>query len=126
MLLEMDLTEFSEKIHEGNKEKGFYNGEKKQLGTMLMLVVSELGEALEADRHSLKADLNYYENILSTKHDFQIAFKEAIKDTVEDEIADSIIRLLDMCGYFHIDIQKHIDLKLKYNKNRGYRHGKKY
>ena len=122
----MDLTVFSEEIHEGNKQKGFYNGEKKQLGTMLMLVVSELGEALEADRHSLKADLNYYEGLLNAKHDFQTAFKEAIKDTVEDEIADAIIRLLDMCGYFHIDIQKHINLKLKYNKLRGYRHGKNY
>ena len=122
----MDLTVFSEKIHEGNKQKGFYNGEKKPLGTMLMLVVSELGEALEADRHSLKADLNYYENLLNTNYDFQIAFKEAIKDTVEDEIADAIIRLLDMCGYLHIDIQKHVDLKLRYNKGRGYRHGKNY
>jgi len=122
----MDLTVFSEKIHESSKLKGFYNGDKKQLGTMLMLVVSELGEALEADRHSLKADLNYYENILNARHDFQIAFKEAIKDTVEDEIADAIIRLLDMCGYLHIDIQRHIDLKLKYNKTRGHRHGKNY
>ena len=122
----MDLTVFSEEIHEGNKQKGFYNGDKKQLGTMLMLVVSELGEALEADRHSLEADLNYYEGLLNAKHDFQTAFKEAIKDTVEDEIADAIIRLLDMCGYFHIDIQKHINLKLKYNKLRGYRHGKNY
>tara|TARA_R100000742_G_C4278836_1_gene102211 strand:+ start:1094 stop:1462 length:369 start_codon:yes stop_codon:yes gene_type:complete len=122
----MDLTVFSEKIHEGNRKKGFYDGGDKQLGTMLMLVVSELGEALEAHRHSLKADLTYYEGILNAKHDFQTAFKEAIKDTVEDEIADAIIRLLDLCGYYHIDIQKHIDLKLKYNQTRGYRHGKEY
>ncbi len=49
----MDLTKFSEEIHESSKQKGFYTSDKKQLGTMLMLIVSELGEALEADRHSL-------------------------------------------------------------------------
>jgi NTP pyrophosphatase (non-canonical NTP hydrolase) len=122
----MDLTTFSKEIHEGNKRKGFYDGEEKQLGTMLMLVVSELGEALEADRHSLKADLNYYDGLMNASYDFQTSFKQSIKDTVEDEIADSIIRLLDICGYYNIDIQTHVELKLKYNKTRGQRHGKKY
>ena len=92
----MDLTTFSKEIHEGNKRKGFYDGEKKQLGTMLMLVVSELGEALEADRHSLKADLNYYDGLMNASYDFQTSFKQSIKDTVEDVIADFFVSQSDL------------------------------
>ena len=73
---------------------------------MLMLVVSELGEAIEAHRTGL-------------------AGLEA-KDTFEDEIADTVIRIFDMCEGFGIDLERHIELKLEYNRTRPYKHGKKY
>lgn len=50
--------------------------------------------------------------------------KEGVKDTLEDEMADSIIRALDMCGYLNIDIQAHVEAKMRYNSTRGYKHGK--
>lgn len=37
-----------------------------------------------------------------------------------------MIRLFDLCGYMDIDIEKHIDLKLKYNQGRPNKHGKNY
>jgi NTP pyrophosphatase (non-canonical NTP hydrolase) len=49
-----------------------------------------------------------------------------IKDTVEDELADVIIRTLDLCGYLGIDIEKHVELKMRYNESREYKHGKNY
>jgi NTP pyrophosphatase (non-canonical NTP hydrolase) len=49
-----------------------------------------------------------------------------IKDTFEDEIADVFIRLFDLCGYMDIDIEKHIQAKMQYNKTRPYKHDKKY
>lgn len=49
-----------------------------------------------------------------------------IKDTFEDEIADVFIRLFDFCGHRKIDIEKFIQLKMKYNESREKMHGKKY
>ena len=135
------LNESAELIHKGNISRGFYDGSFdkdgfpiKNTGELLMLVVSELGEALEADRKNKQANLDLFEdkiNVLnyqdiSQKDAFIESFKTHIKDTFQDEIADSVIRLLDMCGYLGIDIDRHINLKLTYNSTRPYKHGKNY
>ena len=112
------LNELAEEIYQNNKEKGFWDKERN-VGEMLMLVTSELGEAMEAHRKGRFANLEAYE-------EFSEDFEDAIKDTFEDEIADSVIRLLDMCGGIGIDIDTHIKLKLEYNKTRERLHGKSY
>ena len=76
----------------------------------LMLVVSELGEAMETLR----------------KNGLQINNNEFIKDSFSDEIADAIIRLFDLCGQLNIDIEKCIKWKHEYNKSRPYKHGKQF
>ena len=114
------LTDMAKDIYHANKEKGFWDKERNT-GEMLMLVVSELGEAMEALRKDKKAIFIDGIDYLNTDN-----FKSNIKDTFEDEVADSIIRLLDMCGGLGIDIQKHIDLKLNYNKSRERLHGKEF
>ena len=96
-----------------------------------MLVVSELSEALEADRKNKHADFETYQTKLNSEPNRVFVkqsslFQEYIKDTFEDEIADAMIRLFDLCGYMDIDIEKHIDLKLKYNQGRPNKHGKNY
>lgn len=53
-------------------------------------------------------------------------FETYIKDTFEDELADTVIRILDLCGARGIDIERHINLKLKYNRSRERMHGKAY
>lgn len=105
-------------IFQNNKAKGFWNKELN-IGERLMLVTSELGEALEAHRKNRFADFSDFE-------DTPESFAKHIKDTFEDELADTIIRLLDLCGGLEIDIEKHINLKLEYNKTRPYLHGKQY
>ena len=87
-----------------------------------MLCVSELSEALEADRKDRRARTI---GVIS-KGSFKEDFETYVKDTFEDEIADAIIRILDLCGYLHIDIEKHIRLKMKYNEMREKLHGKRY
>ena len=120
-----NLTELSKTIHKGNVDKGFYDV-PKETGTTLMLVVSELGEALEADRHGLMADRITFEQELIRGNDFRDSFRNCIKDRYEDEIADAIIRLLDHCGHMNIDIEFHVKHKLMYNATRDRLHGKKY
>ena len=98
-----------------------------------MLVVSELGEACEAYRKGKYADLEAFEKAKLDAAHYRPSeatgedagpFLIYVKDSFEDEIADSIIRLLDLSGFMGIDIDKHIELKMKYNAGRPYKHGK--
>lgn len=112
------MNELAQRIYEANKEKGFWDQERN-VGEMLMLVTSELGEALEAHRKNRVADWD--------KFDYKnISFVDSIKDSFEDEVADAIIRLLDLCGGLGINIERHIEEKLKYNATRPRLHGKQY
>tara|TARA_R110002126_G_scaffold94290_3_gene222684 strand:+ start:1011 stop:1379 length:369 start_codon:yes stop_codon:yes gene_type:complete len=120
-----NLTKYAKEIHQANVDKGFYE-KPVEVGTHLMLITSELAEALEADRHRISADVDTFQEELATGIPFKETFKTNIKDSYEDEIADAMIRLLDHCGYRGIDIDFHIKEKLKYNKTREVRHGKKY
>lgn len=61
--IETNLNELSMEQHERMVEKGFYDG-SKQIGTLLMLTVSELSEALEADRKGRHSDLKEFEKHL--------------------------------------------------------------
>lgn len=121
IVLPGDINIASRTIHAGNKDRGFWDS-PREIGTLLMLVNSELAEALEADRKGRKANLSKFYEDGQTKASFQ----ENIKDTFEDEIADAMIRLLDLCGAMNIDICKHINAKLAYNATRQRKHGKKY
>jgi len=41
------------------------------------------------------------------------------------ELADILIRIADYCGSEHLDLERALRAKLKYNKTRPYRHGGK-
>jgi len=114
------VNKLSKEIHEVAKGKGFWDTERN-IGEMLMLIVSEVSEALEADRAKKYADIKYYEEYPSKEN-----FELHIKDTFESELADTIIRILDLCGAYDIDIDWHIRAKIDYNKKRGKLHGKAY
>jgi len=129
-----NLNKLSKQIYEGNKLRGF-DVSKENVGQTLMLVVSELSEALEAHRKDKQANYNGFDAMIwknqdqerfETKENFKQSFECCFKDTFEDEIADTFIRLFDLCGGLNIDIEKHIELKLQYNQSREYKHGKKY
>jgi NTP pyrophosphatase (non-canonical NTP hydrolase) len=90
-----ELTRFCHKIA---RQKGFWDT-KRNRGEMLMLIVTELAEAMEAYRMQDKENFN-------------------------EEIADTFIRLFDLCGGLKIDIEKEIHKKMLHNKNRPYKHGK--
>lgn len=89
-----------------------------------MLIVSELGEGLEALRKNNFSDKKELDIIF--KHGSNILFGQKIKDTFEDEMADAIIRIADLCGYLKIDLEKHVLMKMKYNCSREQKHGKKF
>jgi NTP pyrophosphatase (non-canonical NTP hydrolase) len=124
--------------HGTAKEKGFWDTERN-VSEMLMLIVSEVAEAQEALRKNHYADKSVITGLVQdielekSDEEFQMdkgiwkgLFEDKIKSSFEDEIADVAIRLFDLCGGLGIDLEKHIELKMKYNSMRGYKHGKAF
>lgn len=120
-----NLNNLAKEVHQVNKDKGFWDKERN-VGEMLMLVTSELGEAMEAHRKGKFADWKAFEENLNKIENAPENFKEHIKDSFEDEIADATIRLLDMAAGLNIDLDKQIQTKLDYNRSRERFHGKNY
>lgn len=123
----MNLNNLARSINNANKEKGF-DAAKENLGQTLMLIVSELSEALEADRTKKFANLDNFDLLraLEPEETFCQDFELCVKNTFQDEITDVLLRTLDLAGALHIDLDRHVELKMKYNSNREYKHGKKY
>lgn len=126
------INELANEIYLENKAKGFWD-KPRNIGELLMLVTSELAEALEADRKNKHTDNHYLQEMLvndysweDSKLSFTTGFKRDIKDTFEDEIADAVIRLFDLAGGLNIDLDFHIKHKREYNKTREAKHGKSY
>lgn len=83
------------------RENGRNNDCNAYVSQFLMLIVSEVSEALQALR---KKDL--------------VNFRE--------ELSDVVIRSLDLAGGLHIDLQSEIIKKMEKNKSREYKHGKAF
>lgn len=115
-------------VYENAKSKGFYDdASERNIGEMLCLIHSEVSEALEADRKNeyAKGSIQSTNEIEETKA-FQSQFEEQAKNTFEDELADIVIRVMDLAAYKGIDLEGHIKAKVRYNKQRPHKHGKKY
>lgn len=121
----MHINEISEDIHANAIAKGFW--EEDNLCKKLLLIVSEVTEAMEADRKNKYAsdDIGIV-NSIDDHLVFVGRFEKRIKDTFEDEMADTCIRIFDLCGKMNIDLEAHILAKHRYNKTRDYLHNKKY
>lgn len=84
----------------------------------LMLVITEISEAIEADRkgkHVDKKTASSFVTMMKEQGDelFKIMFENTIKDTFEDECADICIRLLDLAGLRNIDVFSDIDVMVE-------------
>ena len=95
----MDIETLIKLSHENAKAKGFWD-EPRDVGAMLMLIVTELAEAMEAHRHG-------------------------DEENFAEEIADTFIRLGDLCGGLNIDRVAAIENKMIYNATRPRLHGKR-
>ena len=94
-----ELNRLAQEISRWREEKGFVTNWEGMLAK-LMLVVTEVSEAAEAVR-------------------------EENRERFAEEIADTFIRLLDICGSIGLDIERQINRKMEVNRDRPYRHGKK-
>jgi NTP pyrophosphatase (non-canonical NTP hydrolase) len=130
------LNRLRDEAYQNSVEHGFHDSDNEMMKTMaglhaliaqrIALIHSELSEALEADRKERYANLYAFNCKRQQTPTFVDRFKVHIKDTFEDELADAMIRILDLCGWMDIDIQRHVELKMQYNAGREKMHGKKY
>ncbi len=188
------LKDLQKRIWEIASEHGWHD-KKVSASQYLGLIMTEVAEAIEADRNGRYADMETFNKRMAfvdscflhcnTIHKlcFKYMYKRYIKGSIEEEFADVVIRLLDMAqdihgseikwgGCYHdgmmyrkdrlfienawsfvrevvncdkmyisdsvafmfdwardyyIDLWQHIELKMKYNDLRPYKHGgKKY
>lgn len=94
------LQTWAKDIHENAIKKGFYpeNPKDRNDNEMLMLIICELDEAVEAHREDRWMDGKpgiIPEELAKDPDNFKANFKAWVKDTVEDEMADALIRILD-------------------------------
>lgn len=137
------IATLQKEIHANAVTKGFYDT-PPAVGTQLMLVVSELGEALEAHRKGKWANREYMierrrellESVPRGLTDDEFTaecnrikantFELHIKDSIEDELADSVIRILDLAESLNINLEWFVLQKMQYNQGRERLHGKAY
>jgi NTP pyrophosphatase (non-canonical NTP hydrolase) len=98
--MKKSINELRDEIHSNNVTAGWWNNPREK-GTLLMLIVSEVAEAMEGERKDLMDD--------HLPH----------RKMAEVELADALIRILDYAGAFGYDIENAMFEKLEYNKNRA-------
>ena len=100
----MTLNEYAAEVHRANAKwwVDINTGAplKRNVGELLMLMVSELAEAMEADRKDLMDD--------KLKH----------RKGIEVELADCLIRIFDASGGLGLDIDGAFREKMEYNRSR--------
>lgn len=102
----IDLNALRDRAYRNACVHGFYSEELSN-AHLLCLIISELMEAVEADRIGKRANItlfklwqgnNLSESVETRVSRFKQDFEAFIKDTVEDELADAVIRTLSFAG----------------------------
>lgn len=108
----MNLNTLRDKAFKISCDHGFHDTELSN-EHCLMLVITELSEAIEADRKSKNANIAKFNewqgNLLCFSESTRIArfkedFEAFIKNSVADELANTVIRLLDLAGMRNINL----------------------
>ena len=123
----MTINELVKQVHENAVQHGWWEQERS-FGELIALCHSELSEALEEYRngHPLYAGnlpILYYSG---GGYNASTPTKCCTKpEGIAPELADTVIRIMDMCAHYGIDLEAAILEKHEYNKSRPYKHGGK-
>lgn len=130
----MNLAEMADAVREVNEANGWHD-DSRTFGDEVALLHSEVSEMLEEFReHGADARLLRFEGgegFVQLPEDdpnakrWQEAGYHGKPIGVASEAADILIRLLDTCGRYGIDLEAEFHKKLAYNRTRGHRHGGK-
>jgi NTP pyrophosphatase (non-canonical NTP hydrolase) len=104
------INTFVKMAHENALDKGWWE-EDRTFGELVVLMHSELSEAIEDYRNG--------------KAFAEIYFEGDKPCGIPIELADCIIRIFDTCGRHGINLEEAIIMKMAYNRTREKRHGGK-
>lgn len=99
----MDLQKLSQEAFATATAHGWHDTDLPD-ETYLMLIITEIAEAVQADRNDKYADVEIFNSYYEDKDDdydvnglmFKAYYDDFIKNSVEDELSDIIIRCLDL------------------------------
>lgn len=123
------LNELRDNIHDWAKKKGWWDKDRNKF-ELIALMHSELSEAVEFLRKKVKCPSDTDGDGNCPIHP-QGCPSQAMDDHCPEltgeaaELADTIIRIMDYCGAYGIDIGGAVAIKQGYNIKRPYRHGGK-
>ena len=108
----MNLNELRDKAYQCAVAHGWHETELSN-EHCLCLVISELMEAVEADRKGIRANVIAYKDLvrntirtnLPEKECLNFIYERTIKGSVEEELADVCIRLLDLASLRNIHVE---------------------
>ena len=103
----MNLNELRDEAYSIAKANGWHEEEHSD-SHWLMLIITEIAEAVQADRKNLHADVEAFKKYEHTL-DFKENFERQIKNTVEDELSDVVIRCLDLAGLRKFDLEEEVE-----------------
>ncbi|WP_445745016.1 hypothetical protein [Paenibacillus sp. FSL L8-0470] len=121
------INELVKEAHDTAVNKGWWDKEPS-FGEVLALIHSEASEALEDFRAGMQpASFRYEEKtegglLLTHANQRSVYWKPC---GIPSELADIVIRVMDACGHYGIDLEKAIAEKMTYNATRPQRHGGK-
>lgn len=101
----MNLIDYIQWCHTESSKAGWWPTEVREnpmvVSNKLALIHSEISEALEGDRKGLMDD------------------KLPHRPSIEVELADAMIRIFDLAGFLHLDLDGALHEKMQYNKTRA-------
>lgn len=114
------LSQLQAHIHNTAVAHGWWDGglSVDGIGMKVALIHSEVSEALE--------ELRVHGHDLNSVEFREPRFTDHGKpDGFGVELADTVIRIMDLCGALGIDLETLIKAKMTYNETRTHRHGGK-
>lgn len=114
----IDLNALRDRAYKTACEHGFHDQELSN-EHCLCLVISELMEAVEADRKGKRANVDRYNKKIANsricqgidpdipkERGYEVAYNETIKGSIEEELADAVTRLLDLAGLRNLNLNR--------------------
>ena len=99
------LKQIMTKAYENAKAKGFYKPDL-DINKALMLIITEMGETIQASRHDRHGSIEDYKKLLGIYNIMWLgvpeekSYEESLEGTVESEFADIALRIISLLGWY--------------------------